>query len=211
MKLRQYQRLSRLDKSNIDAVAAMVCEVFGFSTSKVNEMSAMKFGRCVARLESKQVLTVPFFKSGKFITDATRIDFGQFIEIAEWLKPKPEIVDVMEMVGASIMKDRSISHSVKVVQVLKMDASRVGYAVNLFIDSYNKLIEGYSWLFDGSNDDKPHAFMVKYGWIYSAKAVGEHLGYNLEQAFNVNVIEALNSLAYLKGKGIYEDYLSKKK
>jgi hypothetical protein len=211
LKLKQYQRLARLDKTNLDAVAAMVCEVFMLKPSRVNSMNAKCFAKYVKRLEQKEILTVPLFKSRRFITDAKKIRFGQFIEVAEWLKPKSELISIMHMVGASICKDFRTNHVDKSNDMLNMKANVVGYAVNKFIASYSALIESYSWLFSSDSDEKPHAFMRQFGWIYSAKSVAEHQGIKLDDAYELNVIEALNALSYIKGKGIYEDYLAKKK
>jgi hypothetical protein len=46
--------------------------------------------------------------------------------------------------------------------------------------------------------------MRNYGWIYQAKLVAEHEGIRLEKAFDLNTLQFLNDLAYIKAKNEYD-------
>ena len=46
--------------------------------------------------------------------------------------------------------------------------------------------------------------MRNYGWIYQAKLVAEHEGIILEKAFDLNTLQFLNNLAYIKAKNEYD-------
>lgn len=54
---------------------------------------------------------------------------------------------------------------------------------------------------DGDTGERSISDFDKYyGWIYNTKQVAEFEGVNLEQAFDLNIMQALNDLCYLKAK-----------
>jgi hypothetical protein len=91
--------------------------------------------------------------------------------------------------------------------------------VKEFLESFQKLIDGYSGLFDKDeviDEDEPlkpeedkHPFLTQYGWLYSARQVAKDLGLKLDDAFKLPILEALNTLAYLKSEQSYIKHMSK--
>jgi hypothetical protein len=46
--------------------------------------------------------------------------------------------------------------------------------------------------------------MQRYGWIYQATIIAEHERINLEEAFELPTIQALNDLSYIKAKNSFD-------
>jgi hypothetical protein len=69
-----------------------------------------------------------------------------------------------------------------------------------FNKSYHSLFETR----DPEDIEEPEhgadGFTATYGWIYNTKSVSEHEGIKLEEAFELNVVQFLNDLSYLKAK-----------
>ena len=57
--------------------------------------------------------------------------------------------------------------------------------------------------------EKPHHFIEQFGWIYSAKQVSQHEGISLDKAFELPILQAFNTLAYLKSEQAYQKHISK--
>ena len=47
-------------------------------------------------------------------------------------------------------------------------------------------------------------FMRDFGWQYSTKVVADHENIKLDEAYELNVIQYLNTLSYLKAKADYD-------
>ena len=56
---------------------------------------------------------------------------------------------------------------------------------------------------------KKHVFPERYGWMYSTKEVADYEGIKLNDAYDINIIQALNAMSYLKSKASYEKWQSK--
>jgi hypothetical protein len=61
----------------------------------------------------------------------------------------------------------------------------------------------------GDSDKKAHPFVSTFGWMYSAKSVADFLNITVHEAYDLNVLEALNILSCLKGLNEYHEFLSK--
>lgn len=224
--LRQYQEIERINETqpdDLDRLAFVVCLLWGMSEEEVDNMGARKFLKCAAKVQrlfdSKP--SVPWWRyrvSNKFITDATKITFGQFIEVQHWVKSG--VVYNMHLLAASIHKGNQPHHE-KAEGMLERPAPVVMLAVGKFMESFDALVKSYAGLFElntpvvDEDGDKPmkeqhHAFLDQYGWIFSATKVADHEGIKLEDAFNLPVVQALNDMSYLKSKQKYEEWLAKK-
>jgi hypothetical protein len=53
-------------------------------------------------------------------------------------------------------------------------------------------------------------FNERYGWIYSATQLRDHEGIPLEQVYDLNLIRALNGLAYIKAHEAHQEKQMKK-
>jgi hypothetical protein len=158
----------------------------------------------------------PFYSRIKLNVDAFSITLGQFIEVQHFLKLGE--IDSMHLVGASIWEDKR-EHKLKAEILLNKNIRYVLKDISAFLLSFANLLNSYKGLFEaeeqnleGEEDakvEKPHPFIEQYGWIYSAKQVAEHEGITLDKAFELPVLQAFNTLAYLKSYQSYQKHISK--
>lgn len=227
----QFQKINEINSTTPDTVERlgwMVCLVFDFPEDEVNLMSAARFGRYVARINRRLSEKPRINRRVSLQTNAQKITLGQFIEAQYWLKdctqPGDEI-GVMDMVAATLLRDRGegFDHVAATAQMRKRHFADVLRKVQAFIESQNELLRNYAGLFasDQMPEDadleevkreqkaKEHPFITQYGWQYSAKCVAEHLGITLNEAYDVGVLEAFNTLAYFKAKEQYDKIKNK--
>lgn len=212
MTLSQYQRLAALwddGNDNITQMALIICDLYGFSYDRVNNMSKWEFMRYVYKTNRQfsKILKKPFYSRLKFITDANKITLGQFIEIQYFLSNGE--MDSLHLIGASIWKNKQ-SHQDKAEELSNKNVRYVLQPIKDFLLSFFSLIDSYKNLFETEaeeseeKEEKPHPFISQYGWIYAATQVADHEKINLEQAFDLPIIQALNDLAYLKSYASYQ-------
>jgi hypothetical protein len=219
MTVHQYQKLIEIQEqhANEDVVrlAYSVCYFYNLSTEKVNQMQPKKFLRKCKKIQNGLAVRPYLFSRKRFTTDATKLTLGQFIEVQSWLSKGIE--SQLHMISASILIKRTV-HVNDVKKVLSYNICSVLPPVSTFIQSFMDLLKKYEWLLKDDNitdkQDKKaninHPFIINFGWVFSAKQVAEHLGLKLNDAFDINIIEALNTLVYLKSKAQYEELLRKK-
>ena len=211
----KYQKIYKIIEDNEDVIeqcAFICCEIYDKSVDEVNNMNPKKFIKLsdkMAKILNPKKHLFPI----KMTTDATKINLGQFIECQEWLKG--DVVHSMHKVAASIMVKRK-NHKTDSEKLLNTNVWRIYYNVVLFIESFSDLFKRYKGLFevDEKNLDeeikprfkKEPIFMKKFGWIYSAKEVADFHGIKINDAYEMNIIEALNTLSYLKSKTKYEQW-----
>jgi len=214
--VKQYIHLEKIQsasENDVEKLAYSICYLFDKSFEQVNELSEREFLK-LSKVISKVVTVKPYpVNLIRMQTDAKKINFGQFIECQEWLKS----TDINpHMIAASILKKRG-DHQKDAERILKKNVRLIIPYVSMFIQSFEKLILDYKYLFqvEKEEDDteikkKAHPFLTNFGWVFSAKEVADHLGITLNEAFDIGVIEALNTLAYLKSKQKYNEWLAKK-
>jgi hypothetical protein len=174
--------------------------------------TAKKFSKYCNKLGKRIKVSVPYFQPRCYQLDAEKITFGQFIECQTWIKGNT--VKALHMVAASILKYRGV-HAEDAEMILKRNVTRVLHPVNTFLESMLKLTLKFKWLFgedkkhEGEKKIAAHPFLVNFGWVFSAKQIADHLGITINEAYQINVIEALNTLSYLKASGQYQVWLSK--
>lgn len=223
MTVAQFQRINEINETTPDSVEQlgwMVCEVFGLSYDEVDGMSAKKFEKYAAMLQRMLNRKEPRFFRILFETDATKITFGQFVEVQYWLRQS--VPAVLDLVAASILKDRT-DHKEDAAWLREQPLRKVLPPVQKFIDSLNELVASYKGLFENDEAEEEeeqvrpmrkgpdvHPFIEQYGWIYSATEIAAHEGIKLDEVYELPVIQALNDLSYLKSKQQYNKHLSKK-
>lgn len=223
MTVAQFQRINEINETTPDSIEQlgwMVCEVFGLTHDEVDSMSAKKFEKHAAKLQRMMQRKEPKFFRIPFETDATKITFGQFIEVQYWLRQS--LPAVLDLVAASILIDRT-DHKADAAWLRDQPLRKVLPPVQRFNDSLNELVASYKGLFDNEETEEEdeqvrpmrkgpdiHPFIEQYGWIYSATEVAQHEGIKLDEAYALPVIQALNDLSYLKSKQQYNKHLSKK-
>lgn len=209
MTLEQYQAAASIYQTkdnDIERIAWCICIVFNKRPEKVNEWGKRKFF-FYSRLLAWKFLRVTNAKRSSldFVTDATEITLGQFIDSEHFLK-----TESIHMVAATIWKQDG-KHPDKAARLNNLPARWIVSAVTMFTESYIELLKSYSGLFEITEEviegepSEPHPFQSQYGWMYSAKAVAELEGITLEQAYELPIIQALNDLAYLKAYKSYQD------
>lgn len=219
MTLTQYQRIAGFWNSENDEVtqiALIVCDLYGYTYDEVNNMEPRKFLKLSKKVERSFVGIdkKPIFSRVKLNVDAFSITLGQFIEVQHFLKLGE--IDSMHLVAASIWVDKR-EHKRKAEILLNKNVRYVLKDISAFLLSFANLLNSYSGLFEteeredeeDAKVEKPHPFIEQYGWIYSAKQIAEHEGITLDKAFELPVLQAFNTLAYLKSYQSYQKYISK--
>ena len=221
MTLAEYQRIAGFwdsENDEVTQIALIVCDLYNLSYDEVNNMEPRKFLKLSKKVE-KSFIGIdkkPFYRRIKLNVDAFSITLGQFIEVQHFLKLGE--IDSMHLVAASIWEDKR-EHKVKAEILLNKNIRYVLKDISAFLLSFANLLNSYKGLFEaeeqnleGEEDakvEKPHPFIEQYGWIYSAKQVAEHEGITLDKAFELPVLQAFNTLAYLKSYQSYQKHISK--
>ena len=220
MTLSQYQRIASFwdsENDEVTQIALIVCDMYGMTYDEVNTMNPKKFIRLSKQIEKSFIRLdkKPFFSSYKFTTDATKINLGQFIEVQHFMKQGE--IDAMHLISASIWQDKR-DHALKASILLNLNVRHVLKDFTLFLLSFSELLKSYKGLFEvdqveeedeDAKMEKPHSFIEQYGWIYSAKQIAEHEGISLDKAFELPILQAFNTLAYLKSFQSYQKYINK--
>lgn len=214
MTVEKYQRvyaIKSISKEDIERVCWMICECFNLTYEQVDSLTPKKFSNLVVKL-NKRLNTNQGWFSLDLETDATKITLGQFIECREWLKTDPILN--LHLLAASLLRKRK-DHKKDADKILKVDIKKVHDKVVKFIKSFEDLIKSYKGLFETEAEEeqqirrKKHSFPEQYGWMFSAKEVAIFEGIKLDEAYELNIIHALNTLSYLKSKASYEIWQSK--
>jgi len=224
MTLQQYQICYSINNAitdDIERMAMIICELWNKSPNEVDNLTKKQFTKYCYKIEKifKKGFDKPFYSFHKLETNATKLTFGQFIEMQHWLKKSP--IDNLHFVAATISKSKK-EHSIKANYFLNHNAK---YCVNnclALIESLNVLVSKFKGLFElpenNSEDlqefDKQkklnkHPFIEIDGWTYAAREVGEWLGLNVHQAYELGIMEALNTLSTLKRKQDYDKQMNK--
>lgn len=235
MKLKEFVDVARAYRATedwVEQVAYAVCYVYGFEPGQVNDMKKEEFIPFMRGMEKKLRRSGirPFYRRSLLIHDATKITYGQFVEVMTWVKmfatedgvKKHELAaDSIPLIAASILKKRKPGqHKKNVARLQEMNVRRLLMDVRIFMLSYTELVESYSGLFDkeeltpdASQEEideynketelNIHPFIDQYSWQYSAKQIAEYERITVDQAYDLPIMQALNDLAYLKAENDY--------
>ena len=211
MTLDQYTRASKLyneKNDQIEQIAWCICVVFNKRPEDVNNWGKWKFLFYTKWLNYRFSKVIKPLRPLDMITDAEQITLGQFIEVEHFMKSGP--YDSLAPIGATIWKKEG-NHKDKAKELNKTNVRRQLPQITKFIESFQKLIESYSGLFEQEaitteemEPTEPHPFVTQYGWIYSAKQVGDFEGIPLDKAYDLHILQAFNDLAYLKAFSQYQ-------
>lgn len=220
MTLAEYQRIAGFwdsENDEVTQIALIVCDLYGYTYDEVDNMEPRKFLKLSKKVERSFVGIdkKPIYSRVKLNVDAFSITLGQFIEVQHFLKLGE--IDSMHLVAASIWRDKR-EHKRKAEILLNKNIRYVLKDISAFLLSFANLLNSYSGLFETEERsdeeeeakvEKPHPFIEQYGWIYSAKQIAEHEGITLDKAFELPVLQAFNTLAYLKSYQSYQKHISK--
>jgi hypothetical protein len=213
--VKQFQNIAEIKAiDDISHMALIVCSLYGYSEDYVDNMKPSKalklfekVGKKVTRCE-KPLL----FFTRKMQTDAFKLTFGQFIEINYWLKSGE--IESYHLIAASAIG--SDNHKALADKILHGNVRRILLPVRKLLHSYAELLSAYSNLFEiedkqsEGESEPPHPFIEQYGWLFTAKQVSEHLGLNVNDVYKIGIVEAFNTMAYLKTFNQYQEWQSRK-
>lgn len=201
--------------TDIDKTLFSTCIVFGYTEfeldnlpiKKVDKLSKKMAGIFNTPFESK-----PFKRIGKYFInyDISKVTFGQYVELSFFAgKPLQNAHFILSSLSNLLFRrNNSATHRNRAEYFLKQSVNKVLGSVSLIIESLDNFNKEYSSLFGldkaVAGEVQEDKFNKRYGWIYSASQVAEYERITNEQAFRLPVRQALNDLAYLKAKGIYE-------
>ena len=204
-----YQNISIDDE--IEVTANCICELFNKPYDEVNRFTPKQFIKWSKKATNKLRTSKQWYQFEKVKTNANDITFGEFIEVLEW--QKKGFIESIHLTAASLLLKKT-KHSTDVKRILNSDVTQYYDDLIVFMDSFYKLLKSYKGLFDTEAEDidankSGHPFQNKYGWMFSAKMVAELEGVNINNAYQLPIIQALNDLSYLKSKQSFDKWLNK--
>lgn len=211
MTVKQFQKIGTIEAiDNIDHIGYIICELFNLTVEQVELLPKKKQIRLANKVASEllKVRTKTIFHP-KFTTDATKITLGQFMEINEWLKRGVD--ECLHMVAASILRKRK-DHKKQSEILLNTDIRKVLPYVEEFLNSFADLMQEYEGLFESNaseEGEEAHPFIEQFGWWFTAKSIAEYLSVGINDAYKINIIEALNIMSYLKSLNDYQQWQQK--
>jgi hypothetical protein len=150
-------------------------------------------------------------KEYKIVNNAKDMTFGQYVDVTTFMEYDGGIIGNMNLILASLC-DSDIEHNKLSDIFLNQNFYRSFGFILVFIKSYDSLNKSYKSLFNIREDDddddiiieKDNSFHSRWGWVYNAEMLRDFFSIPLKSVWDLNVIEALNGLAYLKDKSINE-------
>lgn len=224
MTLNQYQSIYKIKEAvqdDIEGMALIICEMYDFNPEDVDDFTPREFTKYCKKVGKifLKATKKPLLKKYKYTTKAEQLTFGQFISLQHWLKKDP--ISMAHLLAATIIESDK-PHKELAEKLLHTKSRHSLPFVLELITSLQDLILKYAKLFEidtDKNEDlelikrdrnlRQHPFITQYGWLFSAKEVGEWLGLKMDEVYKLNIIEALNTLALLKSKQDYEKEMNK--
>jgi hypothetical protein len=220
MQVNVYKKAAKLFQDNqnddISAIALIICHVYSKTYEQVNNMHPTTFTKYVVKIQNKikALSKRPFYRKQILLTDAKKITFGQFVDLMHFY-PQGEI-EAIQLIAATILKKRTEVFK-DAARLEKINVNRLLSDYNKFNTSFKNLIDSYKGLFEVQDEEEEpverrpmtNNFMQKYGWIYSATELMKLTGKQLNETFDLNIVEALNYLSYLKAHANYMKELNK--
>lgn len=228
----QYQQLDAIngqDLDDLDKVIAMVSVVFNKPEEDVLELYPKQFNALAVQIGT--MFTAIPNRAAKRIIQANgkryAIDYNigqyrlaQYVEAQHFLKAG--LIPNLHLIAASLSspytifrkgKNDSENHAEIAENFKQANFLDTYTAVVFFCQHLTQFNRNYAGLF-GTNEEgeegESHPFNSRYGWIYSATQIKEHEGIPLSQVWDLNIVHALNVLAYLKSYTAYTYDLNKK-
>lgn len=217
MTVKQFQSIAGITAiDDISHMALIVCILHGYTEDYVDNMQPKKALKLFSKVSKtvKRIEKRYWLRTRKMQTNAFKLNFGQFIEINHWLKDGE--IESYHNIAASAID--SNNHKSLAEKILHENIRQIILPVRKLLTSYAALLTAYKNLFEIKDkeqdeevkDEKPHLFIEQYGWLYSAKTVSEHLGINVDAVYKISVLEAFNTMAYLKSFNEYQQWQSQK-
>lgn len=212
MTVLQFQKIGKIQAEDVvDHIGYAICELFKLTPKQVDNLPRVVQLLLAGRV-AKQLSNVrkPKWFAPDFIEHAEQITFGQFVEVNEWMKRGAD--DCLPMIAASILVERG-NHKEDAAKMQRLNIRKVLPAVENFLQSYFDLTLQYAGLFESNSSEEEgeeaHPFITNFGWMFTAKEVANYLGVTVNEAYKINIIEALNVMAYLKTHNEYLEWQQK--
>jgi hypothetical protein len=152
---------------------------------------------------------------------------AQYIEVQHFLKGG--LIDNLHLIMASVVqpsrffikqKNDSNKHQEIAQDLLKANFIDLYNSGVFFCQVFTEFNKGYSGLLELNNEpieseevvpdfEESDEFQQRYGWIFSATQVAQHERITLDQAYDLNIVQAFNDLSYLKALKKHEEKLNK--
>ena len=184
--------------------------MLGYNPNRVDKFSSKQFNRNWVKAQYKIQYAAKPLLFNRVNTDAEKISFGQFIEVMHWMEGG--VIESAHLIYATMLKSKN--HKAAAAKALKTNVRKVLPNVLEFMQSFDRLLKRYKRLFEQPKHDPeakpepPHPFIKLYGWQYAAVRLKELHGFQLHDAYNLGVIEALNNLSMLKSEQQYQEYMA---
>ena len=220
-----YKRIEYINSQpqydEVDKLAYIVGEVYGYAPEKVNHIPAYKFRKMVAKINKKINQTKIFYSLPlPILTDATKLTFGQFVDLQHWYK-QPEHVNFESIIARLLIGEDLKDLEQNKKKILKTNIQKVLYKYYAFRISYEKLILNNKDLFDineGESEaneqeqekEESHPFINSFGWFFVAEQFRDYFHIKLDDVYELPIMECLSALNYLKAKQAYEKEMLKK-
>lgn len=226
MTVKQFQNIAEIKAiDDISHMALIICSLYGYSEDYVDNMKpskALKLFEKVGKKVTRCEKPLPLF-TRKMQTNAFKLTFGQFIEINYWLKSGE--IESYHLIAASAIG--GYNHKALADKILHQNVRRILLPVRKLIVSYGELLISYKEFFEIKTKEEieaeinkglkqeekecdPFGFEENHGWTYQAKVLADWLRIDVNDAFKLNVIEAINWLVVIKTHNQYQEWQSRK-
>lgn len=216
----KFQQIETINASNeydnLNKVLFSACVVFGMTEHQLDTAGIKRASKVIGkvnRIFSSEFQPITSDRIGKYILqyDVSALTFGQYIELSFFLQGG---VGKAHYSLASISRTRlgkykTAGHWKRAEYFLSRPAEITIGCLKTLMAGFEKFNKEYKGLFgldaEAYETETQHdPFNKRYGWTYSASCVAEYERITLDDAFGLPVRQALNDLAYLKAKVIYE-------
>lgn len=220
----QFQEADRINANpnldEVDKVLYTTCVIFNLTEHQLDTMHPAKASilmQKTSNLFAKEFHEIAFKRIGKYRIqyDVSKMNLGQYIELSYFLQGNP--IKSAHYILASISNPffkryTSQNHKKRAEYFQTMPVTKVVGSVKKLIESFAEFNKEYPSLFGLPKDQQEQQsdpFNKTYGWQFSAREVANDMNITLDEAYNLQVREAMYCLAYLKAKGEYMDRISK--
>lgn len=234
----KYQFINEVNKGPLDEVDKLIQIIsilIGKTPTDISEMPLKEFQKLSAYTgllisNIKQIEPRKYIKANgkKYYINYSIESFrvAQYVEIQHFLKTG--IIENLHLIMASVVEEKKLfrkrknnskDHSRIADDLLKANFCELYYSAVFFCQLFAEFTKEYSGLFELEEAEEEETvtadfsaasgFNEQYGWIFSITQIAEHERVTLDQAYDLNVVQAFNDLAYLKAFKKHEKELNK--
>lgn len=220
----QFQEADRINANpkidELDKILFTTCAIFGLTEYQLDKMCPKKASVLINK--TTQLFALPFEEKaynriGKYAIqyDVSKMNFGQYIELAYFLQSNP--IRTAHFIIASISRNyfqkyESKNHKKRAQYFQTQPVTKVIGSVKKLVEKFAEFNKEYPALFGlpkEQEEQQSDSFNKSFGWQYSAREIANDMNITLDEAYNLQVREAMYCLSYLKAKGEYMERITK--